>query len=52
MIVPKEWLDNPQKLRGAVISTVVGDGDWVIVVNYTGHFATGFFNKKIYNTIL
>jgi outer membrane protein OmpA-like peptidoglycan-associated protein len=34
LIVPKEWLQDPQKMRGSVICTVVGDGDWVIVVNY------------------
>jgi len=34
LIVPKEWIQDPQKLRGSVICTVVGDGDWVIVVNY------------------
>lgn len=27
---------NPQLLKGAVMSAVIGDGDWVIAVNYCG----------------
>jgi outer membrane protein OmpA-like peptidoglycan-associated protein len=39
LIGPKEWRDNPQSMKGAVISAVIGDGDWVLVVNYA--FANG-----------
>ncbi len=31
---PREWKDNPQTMKGCVISTVIGDGDWVIAVRY------------------
>ncbi|MDX2305743.1 MAG: OmpA family protein [Microscillaceae bacterium] len=31
---PKEWKDNPQNLKGSVISAVIGDGDWALVVRY------------------
>ncbi len=31
---PKSWKDNPQNLKGAVISAVIGDGDWALVVRY------------------
>ena len=34
LIGRKIWKDNPQSLRGAVISAVIGDGDWVVAVNY------------------
>lgn len=34
LIGPKVWKDNPQTLRGTVISSVIGDGDWVVAVNY------------------
>jgi len=34
LIGPKIWKDNPQSMKGSVISAVIGDGDWVIVVNY------------------
>lgn len=34
LIGPKIWKDNPQSLKGAVISAVIGDGDWVVAVNY------------------
>ena len=34
LIGPKIWKDNPQTLRGAVISSVIGDGDWVVACNY------------------
>ncbi len=34
LIGPKVWKDNPQSMRGAVISSVIGDGDWVVAVNY------------------
>lgn len=39
LIGPKEWRDNPQSMKGAVISAVIGDGDWVLAVNYA--FANG-----------
>jgi outer membrane protein OmpA-like peptidoglycan-associated protein len=34
LIGPKIWKDNPQSLKGAVISAVIGDGDWVVAINY------------------
>lgn len=34
LIGPKIWKDNPQTLKGAVISAVIGDGDWVVACNY------------------
>lgn len=34
LIGPKMWKDNPQSMKGAVISSVIGDGDWVVAVNY------------------
>jgi outer membrane protein OmpA-like peptidoglycan-associated protein len=34
LVGPKIWRDNPQSMRGAVISAVIGDGDWVVAVNY------------------
>ena len=34
LIGPKIWKENPQSLRGAVISSVIGDGDWVVACNY------------------
>ena len=34
LIGPKIWKDNPQSMRGVVISSVIGDGDWVVAVNY------------------
>jgi OOP family OmpA-OmpF porin len=34
LIGPKIWKENPQSMRGCVISSVIGDGDWVIAVNY------------------
>ena len=39
LIAPKEWKANPQLMRGSLISSVIGDGDWVIAVNYA--FANG-----------
>jgi outer membrane protein OmpA-like peptidoglycan-associated protein len=44
LIGPKAWRDNPQSMRGAVISSVVGDGDWVVAINYA------FANKVPVNT--
>lgn len=34
LIGPKKWKDNPQTLRGALVSSVIGDGDWVVACNY------------------
>ena len=34
LIGPKIWKDNPQSMKGSVISAVIGDGDWVVAVNY------------------
>jgi OOP family OmpA-OmpF porin len=34
LIGPAAWKTNPQLLRGAVVSAVRGDGDWVIAVNF------------------
>lgn len=34
LIGPKIWKDNPQSMKGAVVSSVIGDGDWVVAVNY------------------
>ncbi len=39
LIGPRNWRDNPQTLRGAVVSSVLGDGDWVVACNYA--FANG-----------
>ena len=34
LIGPRIWKDNPQSMRGCVISSVIGDGDWVVACNY------------------
>jgi OmpA-OmpF porin, OOP family len=34
LIGPPSWKMNPQSMKGALISAVVGDGDWVTTVNY------------------
>jgi len=34
LIGPPSWKMNPQSMKGALVSTVVGDGDWVVAVNY------------------
>jgi outer membrane protein OmpA-like peptidoglycan-associated protein len=39
VIGPLAWKTNPQLLRGALLSSVVGDGDWVVAVNFA--FANG-----------
>lgn len=44
VIGPKEWKDNPKSMLGSVISSVVGDGDWVVAINYA------FANKLKVNT--
>ena len=39
LIGPAEWKSNPKSMEGALISTVLGDGDWVTALNYA--FANG-----------
>ncbi|NHN25711.1 OmpA family protein [Flavobacterium jejuense] len=39
LIGPPSWKSDPQTMKGAVISAVLGDGDWVTTVNYC--FANG-----------
>lgn len=39
LIGPPSWKMNPQSMKGALISAVIGDGDWVTTVNYA--FANG-----------
>ena len=34
IIGPNIWKDNPQSMKGSVISSVIGDGDWVVACNY------------------
>jgi OmpA-OmpF porin, OOP family len=34
LIGPPSWKMNPQSMKGALVSTVIGDGDWVTAVNY------------------
>ncbi len=34
LIGPKEWKDNPKLMIGSLISSVIGDGDWVVALNY------------------
>ncbi len=31
---PQRWKENPQNLKGAIISAVIGDGDWALIVRY------------------
>lgn len=38
-ITPAEWRNNPKLMAGSLTSSVIGDGDWVIAVNYA--FANG-----------
>ena len=44
VIGSKAWKDNPKSMIGAVISSVIGDGDWVVAINYC------FANKINVNT--
>jgi outer membrane protein OmpA-like peptidoglycan-associated protein len=39
LIGPLNWKTDPKSMKGALISAVLGDGDWVIAVNYA--FANG-----------
>lgn len=39
LIGPPAWKSNPKSMKGAVVSAVLGDGDWVTTVNYC--FANG-----------
>jgi OmpA-OmpF porin, OOP family len=39
LIGPKIWKEDPKSMKGALISAVLGDGDWVTTVNYC--FANG-----------
>jgi len=34
LIGPAAWKGNPQLMRGALISSVIGDGDWVVAINF------------------
>jgi len=34
LIGPKSWKDNPKLMVGALISTVVGDGDHIVALNF------------------
>jgi outer membrane protein OmpA-like peptidoglycan-associated protein len=34
LIGPRIWKDNAQTMKGCVISSVIGDGDWVVACNY------------------
>ena len=34
LIGPAEWKTNPQSMLGALITTVPGDGDWVVTLNF------------------
>jgi len=39
LIGPPSWKVDPKSMKGALISTVLGDGDWVTTLNYA--FANG-----------
>lgn len=39
LIGPLNWKTDPKSMKGSLISAVLGDGDWVIVLNYA--FANG-----------
>jgi OmpA-OmpF porin, OOP family len=39
LIGPPSWKMDPQRMKGSLISAVLGDGDWVTTVNYA--FANG-----------
>lgn len=31
---PQKWIDNPQTMKGSVVSAVIGDGDWGLDVRF------------------
>lgn len=39
LIGPPSWKSDPKSMKGAVVSAVLGDGDWVTTLNYC--FANG-----------
>ena len=39
LIGPRNWKVDPKSMKGALISAVLGDGDWVVTLNYA--FANG-----------
>ena len=48
LIGPPSWKIEPKSMKGALISTVLGDGDWVTAVNYV--FANGLKVNPDVNT--
>ncbi|MDI9339606.1 MAG: OmpA family protein [Sediminibacterium sp.] len=34
LIGPVNWKKDPKSMKGSLISAVIGDGDWVVAVNY------------------
>jgi OmpA-OmpF porin, OOP family len=34
LIGPISWKKDPKSMKGALVSAVIGDGDWVVAVNY------------------
>lgn len=34
LIGPREWKTDPQSMKGSLISCVIGDGDWVVALNW------------------
>ncbi len=39
LIGPRNWKVDPKSMKGSLISAVLGDGDWVVALNYA--FANG-----------
>lgn len=48
LIGPASWKVDPKSMKGALISTVLGDGDWVTTLNYV--FANGLKVNPDVNT--
>ena len=48
LIGPPSWKVDPKSMKGALISTVLGDGDWVTTLNYA--FANGLKVNPDVNT--
>ncbi len=48
LIGPPSWKVDPKSMKGALISTVLGDGDWVTALNYA--FANGLKVNPDVNT--